>query len=538
MPRIAGEPASVKSRGGYYTPAPIAEFLAQWAVTRDTAAVLEPSAGDGALVAALAPRVSSLSQVTAIELVPSEAAAIRQRTDGEASVISGDFFRWFLHEQPLAGFDAVVGNPPFIRYQNFSEEHRQRAFSIMQAEELHPTRLTNAWLPFVVASTLALKPGGRLALVLPAELLQVNYAAELRGYLARRFRHLTIVTFRSLVFEGIQQETILLLGERGDSPGATISVVDLDGAAQVENLDLSVSSRSAVDLDHATEKWTQFYLSPSELSLVRGIEASGEFPSLGELASVDVGIVTGRNEFFVLNAEEAQGLEPWCRPLVGRTAQIPGVVLRDHEWRSLKASGGRCLLLDLGPTDRAQLEPPALQYVEYGESRGLHLGYKCRIREPRWWAVPSTWKPDAFLLRQIHDAPRIVDNQTRATCTDTIHRLRMLNGTSSNWLASSFLNSVTAAFAEIRGRSYGGGVLELEPREAESLPIPPLSTTSPSLDEVDELVRLQGIVAAMDTVDEALSNSTGLTSCDLAALRSVWRRLYERRRDRRRRSSI
>ena len=526
---------SPKSRGGYYTPPRIADFLASWAIQSRRAATLEPSAGDGGIVAAAAKYLESPAQITAVELLTEEAAQISRRTGGLATVHSGDFFKWFLREQPLAAFDAVVGNPPFIRYQNFLEEHRQPAFELMRAEELHPTRLTNAWLPFVVASTLALKPGGRLALVLPAELLQVNYAAELRGYLARRFSHLTLATFRSLVFDGIQQETVLLLGERGDSDGATISIAEFDSADDMDADALSTNSRATTDLDHATEKWTQFYLTPSELSLIREVESSEVFRPLGELASVDVGIVTGRNEFFVLTPDDAAGLEVWCSPIVGRAAQIPGLVLRHQEWDSLLTSGGRCLLVDFGAVDRAHLEPRAREYVEYGERRGFHLGYKCRIREPRWWAVRSTWQPDAFLLRQIHDAPRVVDNQTDATCTDTIHRLRMLNGTSSSWLAASFLNSVTAAFAEVRGRSYGGGVLELEPREAESLPIPPKSTRVPPLDDVDELVRRHGAEAGMTAVDCAVADATGLSRQDLQRLRSVWLKLYERRRARRRR---
>ena len=406
----------------------------------------------------------------------------------------------------------------------------------MRTEGLRPSRLTNAWLPFVVASTLALKQGGRLALVLPAELLQVNYAAALRGYLARRFSHLTLVTFRELAFEGIQQETILLLGERADSAGGTISIAEFDSADNIDMGSLVGKRRRTVHLDHASEKWTQFYLSPAELSLMRDVESSGVFPALGDLASVDVGIVTGRNEFFVLAPSEAVGLEEWCSPIVGRTAQIPGVVLRHQEWDHLQAAGGRCLLVDFGSTDRGHLDARALEYVEYGERRGFHRGYKCRIRAPRWWAVPSTWQPDAFLLRQIHDAPRVVDNQTRATCTDTIHRVRMLNGTSSSWLAASFLNSVTAAFSEVRGRSYGGGVLELEPREAEALPIPPVATRTLSVDDMDTLVRRHGTEAGMDAADRAIADASGLGGQELGMFRAIWRKLYERRRARRRRS--
>ena len=51
-------------------------------------------------------------------------------------------------------------------------------------------------------------------MVIPAELFQVNYAGETREFLARYFDRLTLITFQKLVFEEIQQEVILLLGEK------------------------------------------------------------------------------------------------------------------------------------------------------------------------------------------------------------------------------------------------------------------------------------------------------------------------------------
>lgn len=64
----------------------------------------------------------------------------------------------------------------------------------MRREGLRPTRLTKAWVPFVVASTVLVREGGRVGLVLPAELLQVGYAAQLRDFLLRRFRDITLLT--------------------------------------------------------------------------------------------------------------------------------------------------------------------------------------------------------------------------------------------------------------------------------------------------------------------------------------------------------
>jgi len=526
-----------KERGGYYTPAPMAAFLAEWAIRDEDSHVLEPSAGDGEIVAAAAGRLGQRGRITAVELYSDEAEKARIRGGACTTVTKGDFFAWFKGKRPDQSFDAVLGNPPFIRYQDFLEEHRQPAFVLMQEEGLHPSRLTNAWLPFVVVATRALRPGGRLALVLPGELLQVTYAAELREYLARKYSSLTVVTFRRLVFDGIQEEVVLLLGVRQDSVAAQISFVEMGG---LEDLQMDLVKRCEpvkVHLDHAREKWTQYYLSPAELGLIRELEESSVFDRLGDLAEVDVGLVTGRNEFFVLSGEEARryGVLQWCMPLVGRSAQIPGLVLRREDWDRLVADNGRCFLVQFGDVDRAALEEAALAYIRYGERMGFHRGYKCHIRLPRWWHVPSVWSPDAFLLRQIHDGPRIIQNRAGATCTDTIHRVRTAPGIDSGWLAAAAMNSLTFAFAEIRGRSYGGGVLELEPTEAEILPFPKPGAQCLSVDELDAWARRNGVEQILAEVDRLVLKPAGLSKSDVEALRGIWRKLYERRRSRKRR---
>jgi len=525
-----------KPRGGYYTPAPIAAFLAHWAIQEEHSHVLEPSAGDGQIVAAAARHLAGQGRITAVELYADEAQKAALRGGPRATVINGDFFAWFRDNRPEGTFTAVVGNPPFIRYHDFPEEHRQIAFALMQEQGLHPSRLTNAWLPFVALATQALRPGGRLALVLPAELLQVTYAAELREYLARKYSHLTVVTFRQLLFDGIQEETVLLLGVRHDSVAAQMSFVELDGLHDLRLDPLNAPDPVEVDLDHAREKWTQYYLSPAELGLIRELEESNVFGTLGDFAAVDVGVVTGRNEFFVLTQEEAKRHDvlQWCLPLVGRSAQIPGLVLRQEDWQRLVAHNGKCFLVQFGDIDRCALPEAPLAYVTHGETKRFHEGYKCGIRAPRWWNVPSVWAPDAFLLRQIHDGPRIIQNRAGATSTDTIHRLRAVQHVDSGWLAAAAMNSLTFAFAEIRGRSYGGGVLELEPTEAERLPFPKPGAHLP-LDDLDAWARRNGVEHILAEVDRLVLKPAGLTSSDVDVLRGIWRKLYERRARRKRR---
>ena len=55
--------------------------------------------------------------------------------------------------------------------------------------------------------------GGRMGLVLPAELLSVNYAAPVREFLLRRFERVRLILFDERVFPGVQEEVVLLLAD-------------------------------------------------------------------------------------------------------------------------------------------------------------------------------------------------------------------------------------------------------------------------------------------------------------------------------------
>jgi hypothetical protein len=152
---------------------------------------------------------------------------------------------------------------------------------------------------------------------------------------------------------------------------------------------------------------------------------------------------------------------------------------------------------------------------------------------PNWWFLPSTAIPDAFMLRQIHDGPKIVLNAAKATCTDTIHRVRVAEGVDAGWLAAASMNSLTFAFSEIRGRSYGGGVLELEPTEAEGLPFPRPGPNLP-VEELDLWARRKDASQVLDEVDR-LVLGPHLSKDEIGALRGVWRTLSARRSQRKRR---
>jgi adenine-specific DNA methylase len=545
-------PDATKLRGGYYTPNAVAQWMTDWGVQPDTQSVLEPSCGDGVFVTAalesarrLKTRTRKRLSVTGVELVATEARKAEQATQhtlgaNAVEIIHGDFFQW-LKSQPARQYDLVVGNPPFIRYQHFPEPARSAAMTLMQTYGLAPNRLTNIWVPFVVGGVGCLRPGGRLAMVLPAELLQVTYAGQLRQFLADSFEQLTIHTCNEMFFPRAEQEVVLLLAEgcrQSESDIRSRCDIALLEADRVKSL---LSARACTQrkgrtrklVEHDSEKWLKYFLSARDISLMRSLRGHAHIAPLSAHATVDVGVVTGKNEFFVLSAEEVatHGLRDFVVPLVGRSAHMAGTILRRSDHLRLGTSGKRVFLLHIDSSAAKRLPRGLRAFIAAGERAGFHTGYKCSIREP-WYKVPAVWTPDCFFFRQIYDFPRVVVNKAGATSTDTIHRMRCKPAPST--LAAHLYTHLTAASAEIEGRSYGGGVLELEPTEAERLLVPKELSGAMPLTEADKLVRQGRLELLLEQNDRlVLQDTLGLSESECKALRDIWQKMRNRRLGRR-----
>lgn len=545
---------SKKLRGGYYTPPRVARWLCAWAIRSADDLVLEPSCGDGAFLEAAVHRLGALgakgsnlaNNLLGVEISADEAEKARARLAPQVGARAADmiqncdFFDWWKRpDRPM--FDAVAGNPPFIRYQSFPEPLRGRAMAIMNEQGLSPNRLTNIWVPFVVAAAVALRPGGRMALVVPAELLQVSYAAQLRSFLTDHFRRIDIIACNELFFDKAEQEVMLLLADEAREASSEGNACRVTLTARESVADIVrrpptsvLKGASPKTICHDSEKWLKYFLSASEIALMRELRASGVAMSLGRYASVNVGVVTGKNQFFVLRRSQVaiRGLQGHTMPLVSRTAHLTGALVDECDWQQLAADDQRVNLLHLAPINSSKPEGALKRYIRRGEELKVHRGYKCSIREP-WYAVPSVWVPDAFVFRQIYDFPRIVLNCAQATSTDTIHRMRC-NADPKAVITNSY-TSLTAASAEIEGRSYGGGVLELEPTEAQRMLMPGTLGPALSLEECDRLMRHDRLTTLLDENDRlVLKDTMGLSASDCRMLRRVWEKMRDRRLARRR----
>ena len=112
-------------------------------------------------------------------------------------------------------YDLILGNPPYIRYQYLTEKQREIQAQILTSHGMKSNKLINSWVCFLVACVQMLSDTGKLAFVVPAEILQVAYAEDLRLFLTNQLSRITLITFEKLIFPEIEQEVLVFIGEKG-----------------------------------------------------------------------------------------------------------------------------------------------------------------------------------------------------------------------------------------------------------------------------------------------------------------------------------
>lgn len=523
-----------KLRGGYYTPPDLAEFLARWVSEIKPKSWLEPSCGDGVFFSAAKAAGIKKAKALGFELDKAEAGKARRRISEssiDGTVRSEDFLEFALEalEDGVGRFDAVLGNPPFVRYQYLPEEFQVRSERIFARLDCGFTKHTNAWVPFILASLALLRGGGRLAMVVPAEIIHVTHAQSLRAYLGSQCSRLVIVDPEELWFEDTLQGAVLLLAQK-KMPEEKAQGVGIYPVRDREFLDTTpadiFNAPTAINGKTVKGKWTRALMDVPARRLLDQLEKHADVHRFDDVAEVDVGIVTGANKFFLVSDEvvEHYKLHRWAHPMFGRSEHCPGVVYddRQHKENARLGSPTNFLWFDGG----AERDKAVLEYVKSGEAQKLHTRFKCRVRSP-WYTVPSVYSTEIGMLKRAHHVPRLILNKAGAYTTDTAYRIR--SKVKAETLVASFLNPLTALSAELEGRHYGGGVLELIPSEIEKLLVPIHAKAKFDVAKLDKDVRTLAMDDLLAGHGCDVLKPLGLKASECAMLLDSWGKLRNRR---------
>jgi adenine-specific DNA-methyltransferase len=534
-------PALRKARGAFFTPRELARFIAGWAIRTDDDRVFEPSAGDAEFLVCAVDRLRELAgppgwlpTVYGVEIHPESARDGRQRVrdcGGEPRIREKDIF--LVHPEPL--YQCVIGNPPFIRFQDFIGPARERAREAARRGGVALTGLASSWAAFTVHSALFLSRGGRLGLVLPAELLSVNYAAPVRSFLLDRFSSVELVLFDQRVFPEAEADVVLLLADGyGQGPADQVVIRRARDAADLA----SVSPGRAWAPRERSDKWTGGLVEPSAEESLKALLGDDRFSPLETWGDTTLGIVTGNNRYFTLTPQQVEnlGLPPdELLPLSpAGSSHLRGLEFDDETLTRLGREGRATQLFHPGP----QLSASAEKYIAAGREAGVAAAYKCRVRKV-WYQVPIVAPADLLLTCMNADTPRLTTNAARAHHLNSVHGVYLREAVGEvgrELLPLASLNSVTLLHAEIVGRSYGGGILKMEPKEADrwAVPAPALviecaDALRPAKDKVADLLQQGRLLDAAQLVDQVFIDANKVAARDIESIRQARAELARRR---------
>jgi len=445
-----------KELGAYYTPEPVVQSLVRWVVRSPSDRLLDPACGDGRFL-------SVHPNSVGVEQDPDASALVHERSPGSL-IHEGDFFTWAADTQER--FDCAAGNPPFIRYQRFTGNVRETARELCAKHGAQFSGLSSSWAPFLVATASLLKPGGRMAFVVPAEIGHTPYAKPVLEYMVGHFNLVQVVAIQRKVFPELSEDCWLLYceGQGGETNEIQLSLMTHFGLMNSPpSLSVDVTVREWKTWNH---RLRPFLLSREVRSLYERLGSTKSAVRLGKVARVGIGYVTGANDFFHLRPSEARQRQVPSRflwPAVRSAKSLKGRAVTKStvdKWRRLDEP---ILLLRLRPHE--ELPSSVQAYLESPEGQEAKTRYKCRMRNP-WYAVPDVTVPDAFLAYMSGDRTALVANRARCVGTNSVHVVSLKNNMSITRLQRMWRGPLTQLSCEIEGHPLGGGMLKIEPGEA------------------------------------------------------------------------
>jgi type I restriction-modification system DNA methylase subunit len=539
-----------KDLGQFYTPPKVAETIVKWAVPEKnevTPRVLDPASGSGTFTVEIYKRLSELNpesshqelinRILAVDInkFPLHLTALNlaskniQTPTDEFHAINDSFF----NVEPSMGridgtnlhsknFDAVVGNPPYIKHKNLSpdKEHFRHHLKSYGENDNHPyydglnklSGKTDAYLYFVTHALRFLRGGGRLGFIIPAKWLNVRYGEKFQTFLRDNCKIDAVVDFQTRVFEDAEVNTAMLLVEKcpdekernenvtdfirvkeSMSPQDLVNTIEFkrtipeDSRLRFENRKgYSIVSVQQSTLDEQGSRKLGYYLRAPR-PVIELLE-SDVFVSLSELAEVYRGVTSGAVDFFLLDEDDVEqwGLDnQFITPAIKSIKDVDTPVLPTdgvglwildvHEYvEKVRESNTEFEDRSLTEQVKDQLRQDGYEsiyrYIDYGEKQEFNTRSTCKQRDV-WFDLGELTPPDVLHPRFYNERIFTIRNTAGLVPSDAVQCVKTDEEVSE--VLPVILNSTLyKIFLELWGRAEGGGVLQLLTYEVKSIPVP------------------------------------------------------------------
>lgn len=383
----------------------------------------------------------------------------------------------FLEFSSTRRFSAVIGNPPYVSLRHTDRATRNTYFAQGVSAGFNGKK-GSLWAYFVVKAHSCLAKGGRLAFVLPEAILYTDYGRSLLDWATPRFSRCSLISIRERCFvsEGTNERVVIVLFDGcGETPSDGVAINEFVTVHEAISFLAAMDSQVSPVGERINGHVIPQAISSWAHDTYAGLESNEGVTTLGDLAKINIGVVTGDNSFFVLTEEErvAKRLRnSSLLPCLTKFSDCGNSFRFSRDgWRASLDHGKRGWLFfpPVGTSDKA-----SLFHIDAFPENLIDTNKTFAKRSP-WFRpiVPPT--PDAFLRYMGADGPKLALNEARGTSTNTIHHIlfkNILPRYRKRAIALAVQSTITQVSAELVGRTYGSGVLKLEPSDCKKLLVP------------------------------------------------------------------
>lgn len=383
----------------------------------------------------------------------------------------------FFDIPPKAEYNVIIANPPYSRHHHIDNSTKKRLHALILNEYgLNISGLSGLYCYFLILSTRWLREDGLSCWLIPSEFLDVNYGSALKEFLCSKVELISIHKFNptDLQFSDALVSSSIVTFRNSRPKGQTVKFTTGSNILCPTTL----NEMPVCDLD-PKQKWNTLFETHYKADALTG-------KSIGEYFKVSRGISTGNNAFFILSKEEAEKKNlpvEFLTPILPspRNLHVDRITPDSRVFDSYRLLS--CQL----PIDVVKTKYPHLyDYIVDGENKLLNKGYNCCRRTPWYLCERRTPAPIymTYMGRGENAARmfRFILNETDSIVTNSYLMLYPRNKYkhcfSDRSMAEKIwnvLNSIPKARLARCGRTYGGGLFKIEPKELESLIIPELN---------------------------------------------------------------
>ena len=464
--------ASRRRMGQFSTPhdlsAQIVSESLQYLVNRrHSLRMLETSMGTGSFVAsALMIMPGRIRDVCGYELDADFHSAAERLWKGQpVKLVCGDFTK----ATPEEAYDVVFSNPPYVRHHAIGTDEKSRLQQMVHdALGIRISGLAGLYCHFMLLSYLWMKPGAVGAWLIPSEWMSVNYGAAIREFLTDKVKTLRIHKFDAddVRFSDALVSSCVVWFSKTSPDGEDVRFTfgpDIEKPAQVRLIRLG-------DLRDA-DKW------PPHSGRMRAVSR------LGEHFLIRRGIATGDNGYFVLSEDDARRKQipmRFLKPMLPSPRHLT-VNRVTSDAQGVPTNARRQFLFDCTGVDAHDLPDPVRRYLEAGAGT---TGKKRLCSSRSVWYEQEQRRPTRFLCsymgRSDGDASpvRFILNDSKAIAANSFLMLYPKNALKDILDTSRgceeevwrILANIPSADIMACGRSYGGGLYKVEPKELANVP--------------------------------------------------------------------